>query len=50
MKEVLELIAQYGFPMVMCLLMYYNNTQTVQKLTDAVNGLKNALTGGDTLE
>lgn len=50
MEQVFELIAQYGFPMVMCLLMYYTNTTTVQKLTEAINELKEALKGRGSLE
>lgn len=50
MKELFELIAQYGFPMVMCLLMYHSNNTTVEKLTEAINELKMALIGGGSLE
>lgn len=40
MSELGNLISSIGFPIVVCLIMIYNNFTTTEKLTDAVNSLK----------
>lgn len=33
MKEIFDYIGNYGFPIVACILMYYQNTKTISSLT-----------------
>lgn len=37
MREVLELCSQYGFPIVMCLLIYFENNKTIESLKESIN-------------
>lgn len=43
MSEIGNLISSIGFPIVVCLIMIYNNFTTTEKLTDAVNSLKSVI-------
>lgn len=43
MGDIGNLISSIGFPIVVCLIMIYNNMATTEKLTDAVNSLKNVI-------
>lgn len=43
MGELGNLISSIGFPIVVCLIMIYNNFTTTEKLTEAVNSLKNVI-------
>lgn len=43
MSEIGNLISTIGFPIVVCLIMIYNNFTTTEKLTDAVNSLKSVI-------
>lgn len=43
MGELGNLISSIGFPIVVCLIMIYNNMTTTEKLTEAVNSLKNVI-------
>lgn len=33
MKEIFDYIENYGFPIVACIMMYYQNTKTINSLT-----------------
>ena len=37
MREILELCSQYGFPIVMCLLIYFENNKTIESLKESIN-------------
>lgn len=37
MREILELSYQYGFPIVMCLLIYFENNRTISALKESIN-------------
>lgn len=37
MREVLEMCSQYGFPIVMCLLIYFENNRTIESLKESIN-------------
>ena len=41
--DIANLISTIGFPIVVCLIMIYNNFTTTKELTDAVNSLKNVI-------
>lgn len=43
MSEIGNLISSIGFPIVVCLIMIYNNFTTTEKLTEAVNSLKTVI-------
>ena len=43
MSEIGNLISSIGFPIVVCLIMIYNNFTTTEKLTEAVNSLKSVI-------
>lgn len=43
MNEIGSLISSLGFPIVVCLIMIYNNFTTTEKLTEAVNSLKSVI-------
>ena len=43
MGEIGSLISSLGFPIVVCLIMIYNNFTTTEKLTEAVNSLKSVI-------
>lgn len=43
MGEIANLISSIGFPIVVCLIMIYSNMTTTEKLTEAVNSLKNVI-------
>lgn len=43
MGDIGNLISSIGFPIVVCLIMIYNNFTTTEKLTEAVNSLKNVI-------
>lgn len=38
-NAILEAVATYGFPMVMCLILYQGMTKEIKSLTDSVNAL-----------
>ncbi len=40
MEEMVEVISSVGFPIGMCLLLWYNQTTSTAKLTEAVDALK----------
>ena len=37
MREILELSYQYGFPVVMCLLIYIENNRSIDALKESLN-------------
>ena len=37
MREILEMCSQYGFPVVMCLLIYFENNRTIEALKESLN-------------
>ena len=37
MRDILDLCCQYGFPMVMCLLIYFENNKTIESLKESIN-------------
>lgn len=37
MREILEMCSQYGFPIVMCLLIYFENKRTIESLKESIN-------------
>lgn len=39
MKEIFDYIGNYGFPIVACILMYYQNTKTISSLTEELQKL-----------
>lgn len=41
---MVELISTVGFPIVMCLLMYQNNTKTIEKLQSSIDNNTQAIT------
>lgn len=43
MDDLGNLISSIGFPIVVCLIMIYNNFTTTAKLTEAVNSLKTVI-------
>lgn len=43
MNEIVQLIAQFGFPIAMCLLMFFNNNRTIEKLTEILNAMNTRL-------
>ncbi len=43
MNEIGSIISSLGFPIVVCLIMIYNNFTTTEKLTEAVNSLKSVI-------
>ena len=44
---VAQLISNVGFPIAMCLLMYYQSNTVIKANTEAINDLKSVLTARD---
>lgn len=50
METIIQLISNVGFPIAMCLLMFWQNTQMTKALdknTEAIEGLKDLVKGGE---
>ena len=43
MEEILNLISNYAFPIVMCLLVYFQNNSTLKKMTELMSTINTRL-------
>lgn len=42
-EQIVQLISSVGFPIVACIFMYKQNSETLDKMNDTINSLKDEL-------